>query len=526
MKLYAISLLGIMILGNGCKTKNSVTLDEGINMKKVEGTTFNQDFFFGVATAPAHVENNLDDIWLDFAKTKRQDNKWNVKSWHDAPQPEIRLNFWSKPEVEIELAKELGVSVFRLGIDWGRLVPNKPGTKLCGRTKDRLCDGSISNLDAVQRYQEIIQMVKDRGMKVMLTLYHHSMPKWLSNDGGWTNENALKYFQVFSQDAGAFFNKQVDYWVIFNEPAVFATLSHGAGVWPPGGGMNWSNITLAFTTGTGAIIKAMDQMIAAHNVVYSDLKKITNAPVGIAHNIGYHTASDIIARYIRKKTIDIMNYRFIDKTKDHIDFLGLNYYGEERIQATSVGIADDLEYSESGRAVNPNGLYRLLKDFHQRYNIDAETKSSKAPVPIIITENGISDDTDIIRPAYLIEHLMAISEAQKEGVPIFGYVLWTLSDNWEWSDGYCPKFGIIEVNRKTQELKRTRRPSFYLYQEIASSRTITKNLRIRALNTVHRAHKASVDRYMCRLQDGTDTVELAKDAWPRKIRPMNWMFQK
>ena len=143
----------------------------------------------------------------------------------------------------------------------------------------------------------------------------------------------------------------------------------------------------------------------------------------------------------------MMNLQFIDGIKNHLDFLGLNYYGEERIVNSSVPPQDDLEYSESGRAINPNGFYKLLVDFHQRYNV----KRNKN-IPFIITENGISDSTDKIRPLYLVEHLKAIQAARHQGVPIEGYILWTMSDNWEWSDGYCPKFGIVGVDRESDSL--------------------------------------------------------------------------
>merc|ERR1712146_704520 len=101
-------------------------------------------------------------------------------------------------------------------------------------------------------------------------------------------------------------------------------------------------------------------------------------------------------------------------------------------------ILPNQEYSESGRAVYPDGIATLLTAFHERYN---------GSLPFFITENGIADRTDILRPPYLVEHLIGIRAALDRGVKVLGYIHWSVSDNWEWADGYCPKFGIAAVDR-------------------------------------------------------------------------------
>jgi len=123
------------------------------------------------------------------------------------------------------------------------------------------------------------------------------------------------------------------------------------------------------------------------------------------------------------------------------------------------------EYSDSGRAVYPDGLFHLLKEFNRRF----------PTLPIIITENGVADDADIIRPAYIAEHLVAIAAARAAKIPVAGYVFWTVSDNWEWADGYCPKFGLASVDRSTDELRRMlRRSSFELLRAVAASKVLTQ----------------------------------------------------
>ena len=161
-----------------------------------------------------------------------------------------------------------------------------------------------------------------------------------------------------------------------------------------------------------------------------------------------------------------MNWRFPERIRGRVDFFGMNYYGAEWIRGGRLVLEPDEEYSEAGRAVSPTGLYTMLKEVHRRF----------PDLPIIITENGIADATDILRPAYLLEHLAAVAQARREGVPVSGYIFWTLSDNLEWGDGYCPKFGLVAVDR-AHGLKRIPRPSYDLFRRIAATREITSAMR-------------------------------------------------
>ena len=127
---------------------------------------------------------------------------------------------------------------------------------------------------------------------------------------------------------------------------------------------------------------------------------------------------------------------------------------------------EEFEYSDAGRAVSPIGLLKILR----KVNCIVPTK------PIIITENGVGDGTDSLRPAYILEHLQALYCAIQEGIPVHGYIYWTLSDNLEWTDGYGPKFGLVEVNRE-ENLKRIKRESFFLYQTIIKDFGFTEKIR-------------------------------------------------
>jgi hypothetical protein len=253
----------------------------------------------------------------------------------------------------------------------------------------------------------------------------------------------------------------------------------------------------------------MDRMSDAHNDLYDWAH--ANYPgieLGLAHNMAYYTSDGLLGGLAAHFTADLMNWRFPERTRGRLDFFGLNYYGAERIDGTRLLIDPAVEYSESGRAIYPEGLYLLLKEIHLRF----------PSLPVVVTENGIADSTDILRPSYLIEHLQAVARARAEGVPVAGYIYWTLSDNLEWTDGYCPKFGLAAVDR-AHGLRRVPRASYELFRTIAATREITAAMRASARAAVE-AH-AGEDRPFCRGEDGFTPLD---EPVARKILPQTWQF--
>lgn len=435
-------------------------------------TQFPKDFFFGIANAPAHVEDNLSDIWIDFA------DRGGIAAFDNQVEPKRRLDFWTHPEIELDLAKELGVKVFRLGVDWGRLQP-RPGQEL--------------DLSVLKRYREIIEMIHARGMKVMLTLFHHSEPRWTLNRGSWRDKKMIYDFVYFAQKTLSYLGDKVDYLITFNEAQVYVLLSQVAGIWPNQGDARGIRL-FDFGPVKGSYTKSLKKIATAHQQVYVWMKKtFPSVPVSIAHNVSYHRGSSFIYAPFAAFSRSRMNYFLTDLLKNHMDFLGLNYYGIEVVKGAGVTISDKYEYSDSGRGVSPFGFYKTLKTMYKRYEL-----------PIIITENGVADSTDWLRPAYLLEHLKALKSAMDEGVKVLGYIHWTISDNWEWADGYCPKFGLVEVDR-VDNLKRIKRDSFYLYQNVIEQNGFSKKMRDDAWFKV-KDHSGK-ERSFCRSHDGVSSLD-------------------
>ncbi|XP_057468215.1 beta-glucosidase-like SFR2, chloroplastic isoform X1 [Actinidia eriantha] len=501
-----------------------------------EGTE--EEFFFGLATAPAHVEDRLHDAWLEFAEENPCDKleslnspqpadavigsaagdggsqpasfplikgKTGVKrkkpikiameamirgiqtyveeeesappeechhkvaAWHNVPHPEERLRFWSDPDTELKLAKDTGIRVFRMGIDWTRIMPEEPinGSK------------NTVNYAALERYKWIINRVRSYGMKVMLTLFHHSLPPWAGEYGGWKLEKTIDYFLDFTRLVVDSVSDAVDYWITFNEPHVFCLLTYCAGAWPGGNPDMLEAATSALPT--GVFHQVMNWMAIAHSKAYDYIHEkstLSNTIVGVAHNVSFMRPYGLFDVPAVTLANSLTLFQYLDSISNKLDFIGINYYGQEVVSGAGLKLVEADEYSESGRGVYPDGLYRMLLQFHERYK--------HLNVPFIISENGVSDETDLIRRPYLLEHLLATYAAMTMGVRVLGYLFWTISDNWEWADGYGPKFGLVAVDR-ANNLARIPRPSYHLFSKVATTGKVTRQDRERAWNELHRA---------------------------------------
>lgn len=445
---------------------------------------FPSPFYFGVANAPGQVEDQLPDIWMEWA------DKGKIKAFKGAPKE--KLSFWTKPETEIDLAAGLGVQAYRMGVDWGRIMP-------APHTFDE---------KVIERYREIIKQVRSKNMRIMMTLMHHSIPKWAQDLGGWKSEKMPAHFVEFGKRVIHEYKDDVEWWATFNEGNVFVTMAYTVGIWPPG--ETASPLSLAaIGPFVGDSIQAMDRMADAHNELYKWAHgQYLDIKVGLAHNMAYYTGKSWWNRFKAGFGDAAMNWRFPERVKDSMDYFGFNYYGAEWLKGSQVDVDPEEEYSEAGRAIYPEGLYWLLENIHKRF----------PKLPIIITENGIGDSTDILRPSYLIEHLMVVAEARKNGIPVEGYYVWSTTDNLEWSDGYCPKFGLVAVDRENG-LKRMPRPSYELFKEIIRAGEVTAKQRSDAWNLV--VQNQGKDRPFCRADDGVTAFD---EPQPRKFVKKDWRF--
>ncbi len=476
------------------------------------------NFFFGLATAPAQVEDQLEDSWIQYGREGK------IAAFKNQFEPEKRTLFWTQPEADLDLARDSGAKVIRMGIDWGRLTPHKPGSQEC----DGICPNGVQNKAALYRYKEIVKKARQRNLSVMMTLFHHSVPAWSIPGGGWTQPEMVDYFAALTTDVVKELAGDVDLWITINEPAPFLLFTYVAGMWPGSSGKPDFLQMLNLPWLRGAYPRAFENLAEAHRRAYKiiheldtqiadpNLPNAAPARVGIAHNVVWSVPANFTDEPGAHFFNMIAKFAFPDAVADSMDFLGLNYYGRELVKGTSVEINPNKEYSESGRNIFPQGLFLLLKQFHNRYNMNFAHRTSHTPLPIIITENGIADSSDILRPSYILEHLLAIAEARKIGIPVEGFIHWTIADNLEWLDGYCPKFGLAEVRRENG-FQRVKRNSFHFFQNIATGGVITQQQRNAAWSLVQ--SNIGTPHPFCRATDGKSSLDtpilrpIVRDDW-------------
>jgi beta-glucosidase len=417
---------------------------------------FPSDFLWGTATSAHQVEggNALND-WA----------AWELEPGRimDGDTAGLACDWWGgRWQQDFDLAAAAGQSAHRLSIEWSRIEPTP------GKWDD-------SALDA---YRVIIKGARQRGLEPMITLHHFTNPLWFAEAGGWLSPEAPAFFEAYVSRVVAALGDLSKFWITLNEPNVLLVAAFLQGIFPPGE-QDMKKVHLA-----------AKQIVMAHAAAYQALHLARpDVQVGIAH---HHRPMFPVHRLnpIERLAVAIRNQSFNNAfaeacTNGHLrmlgfhqvipqaartqDYIGLNYYTGEcfsfdplhPLRLLGEGkLPAGCETSPGGFIANyPAGLLRALgwaKNFG---------------LPIYITENGIEDIADRIRPRYLALHLHQIWKAINFNWPIYGYLHWTLVDNFEWERGWSQRWGLWGLNAETQE--RIERRSARLYAEICSQNALT-----------------------------------------------------
>ncbi len=303
---------------------------------------------------------------------------------------------------DLQLVKDLGVNSYRFSIEWSRIEPEMGVYK----------DAEIS------WYQEIIDECERLEIIPMVTLHHFATPKWFFDMGGFTNPNSPLLFTKYVEKICTTIGSKVPLWCTFNEPMVYCLGSYVGKFMPPAE-FNLKKMVAANQN----ILRAH---VLAYDILHKKLKRKGNFAkmpllVGIAHNM-----------------IDFCPARKFNVIEIFLSWLMSSFYNQQWINAIL------------GMAVNPKGLQRILMKL-KKYNM-----------PIIITENGIADADDSKRSDFISDHLQVIKEARVSGILVAGYYHWSLIDNFEWINGFGPRFGLYSVDYNNQ--KRHPRGSAVFYK--------------------------------------------------------------
>ncbi len=420
--------------------------------------TFPKDFLWGAATSAHQVEgNNTNNDWWE---------------WEQARLPHARsgqaCDQWNRFEEDFKLAQTLGHNAHRFSIEWSRIEPQ---------------EGQFDS-GALDHYAQVIRSLRSKGIEPIVTLHHFTLPLWLAHQGGWFLEKTPELFARYAQKVTEALGGDVRYWMTLNEPIVYAYKSYLTGEWPPG----VKSYEKAF--------KVFRNLLLGHVLAYEKIKdaysqKGWGVPmVGVAQSVLIFRACsdrslrDRIAARFRHWMFNHLFVQALIKGRSYsiglfsvhlpraktLDFIGLNYYTRDFVRHDGFGFPGILGQActatvEQGRhtgkdnflswEIYPKGLHTFLKDF------------SRYKLPLLISENGLATNDDTERSEFIGEHLKAVGQAMKEGAPVIGYLYWSLLDNYEWAEGFVPRFGLIEVNYITQE--RTIRGSARKFNEIIRS---------------------------------------------------------
>lgn len=411
--------------------------------RKIPKLHFPKNFLWGASISTHQVEGGNQNQWtsweLETAQVKVARARYNYRHleiWDEikaeASRPEnyvsgIAADHFNRYKEDFALAKKLNFSVLRTGIEWSRIEP-EPGK---------------FDQEAMGHYKRYFAELKAQGITPVITLWHWTFPEWFAEKGGFEKRRNIKFFNRYVQHVSKHLGSYFHYVLTLNEPTVYAAMSYHEHRWPPEGR---SKLRL---------MRVLLNLAAAHRQSYKTIKKLQpQAKVGIAHSCAYYYPGDdsIVSKIVAKLGHTLSNEFFINRVKRRQDFFGLNYYFANQVFGTRVHNPEELE-SDLGWPMEPEKIRSLL---HQLY--------SKYKLPIMITESGVADRHDQYRKWWISKSVQAMDGAIQDGVKLIGYIHWSLLDNFEWAEGFWPRFGLIEVDYKTQ--KRTIRTSAHWYARL------------------------------------------------------------
>ena len=422
---------------------------------------FGDDFAWGVSTAAFQVEGACDahgkgaSIWDVFVSRPGK-----VKSGHNAS---VACDFYNQYQQDIDLVKQLNIPNFRFSISWTRILPM--GT------------GAI-NQAGIDHYNKVINYCLQNGVEPWVTLYHWDLPHELELKGGWTNRESVDWFTAYVKICAENFGDRVKHWMVMNEPGVFTGAGYFLGIHAPGrtGLKNFlpaiHHVVLSIVAGAKQLRQILPaaQIGCTFSCSYIEPRSVKAKDAGAAKRVdallnrlfieavsGYgYPLADVpalkgIAKYILPGDEQNMKFDF--------DFTGIQNYTREIVKYSlftpyiSAALVKaehrGVPLTEMKWEVYPPAIYQMIKKFSAYPEIKR----------LIITENGAAfpdvvidgEVADTLRVEYLQQHIGQVLKAKNEGCKADGYFVWTLTDNFEWAEGYHPRFGLVYLDFDTQQ---------------------------------------------------------------------------
>jgi len=394
---------------------------------------FPSNFLWGTGISAHQVEGNNHNQWTVWEKSAKRIEE--LKNQGKNPSEYISgqaCDHYHLYKQDFDLAQKLNNNALRFSLEWSRIEP-EPGK---------------FNQKEIEHYKKVLLALRERNLEPFVTLWHWTNPIWFEKMGGWLNKKSPEYYTHYVEKVIQELGHLAKFWLTINEPLMYSSLSYFEGLFPP----QKRNSPL--------VIKVIRNLIQAHQKAYQIIHQKKDKQVGLAKSIFYFEAfqNRLINRLLKKIADYFWNEYFLNQVKNHLDFIGLNYYTCSRIKFNWLSLRSTFisytlqEISDRGWEIYPSGIYDVLQDL------------KKYRKPIYITENGLADAQDKKRAKFIIDHLKMVHRAIQAGVDVRGYFHWSLIDNFEWEVGFWPRFGLAEVNYQT--MKRIPRPSAQVYAKI------------------------------------------------------------
>lgn len=430
--------------------------------EELKRSDFGKDFVWGTATAAYQIEGgwNADgkgeSVWDHFTHK----HKGKIKTHENG---DVACDFYNRYETDIELMRKMNIPASRFSISWPRVIPNGTGAV---------------NQKGIDFYHRVIDKCLKENVAPWITCYHWDLPQALEDKGGWANRDSIKWFEEYVNVISKAYGDKVKNWMVFNEPMSFVPLGYLLGMHAPG----YVNFNKFY--------KAVHHVTMCHGAGGRIIRaNVKGANIGTTHSCSHIMPKDDKPANVKaaRRADAFINRMFLDPTMGlgypladlpamkHVikhmqpgdeklmpfdfDFIGLQNYS--RMVAYNFGLIPIIHanqknpkkngnpYTEMGWEVYPEGIYHLLKKYGSYQNMKQ----------IIVTENGAAfkdenvngEINDTQRLQFIKDYLKQMLRAKNEGVNVNGYFIWSFMDNFEWAEGYRPRFGIVGVDFETQK---------------------------------------------------------------------------
>ena len=368
---------------------------------------------------------------------------------------------WERYEEDAASAASLGANAFRFSVSWSRVEPRR---------------GEFDE-SALERYARLAGRLVALGLEPVVTLLHYTHPRWFHAETPWTSTFSVDAFARFAGRVAGALGQAARCWTVLNEPFVLVLGGFLDGQVPPG------------LCSARDASRALDHLLAAHEAAAAEIRAaVPGAAIGVAHNVmGF--APDRPGNPFDRLLVKV-GHRFYNRTlldafgegrwsaylppftrlagrrpglPAALDFFGVNYYSRLHLRFRGDGgrIGSFAYRDPHGRGLTDNGWEVVPGSF-----LPLLREAASLGRPLLVTENGLADAEDRMRAGFLEEHVAVLARAEEEGLPVHGYLHWSLVDNYEWLDGWGPRFGLLELDRET--LERRPRPSAETFRRLAA----------------------------------------------------------